>query len=114
MDSLLTMEDIKKGTGALAVRGSLATVHYRGSLVHGPEFANTYKDEPVRFRIGHHEVVAGLEWGILGMQVGGKRHLVVSPEYAYQHVGLPGSVPPFTAVEFEVELLGIESARPAA
>jgi FKBP-type peptidyl-prolyl cis-trans isomerase FkpA len=114
MDSLLTMEDVKQGTGAVAVRGSIATVHYRGSLFHGPQFTSTHEAEPVRFRIGHHDVIAGLEWGILGMRVGGRRHLVICPEYAYRYVGLPGFMPPFTVVEFEVELLGIENAELAA
>jgi FKBP-type peptidyl-prolyl cis-trans isomerase len=114
MDSLLTMQDVRQGTGAMAVRGSVATVHYRGSLPSGPRFTNTDKREPVRFQIGHHDVIAGLEWGILGMRVGDRRHLVISPEYGYRHVGLPGSVPPFTAVEFDIELLGVESAEIAA
>ena len=114
MDSLLTMEDVKQGTGAMAVRRSVATVHYRGSLLHGPQFTNTHDGAPMRILIGDHKVIAGLEWGVLGMRVGGQRHLVISAEYAYRHFGLPGSVPPFAAVEFDVELLGVESAEIAA
>ncbi len=108
------MEDVKQGTGAVAVRGTVATVHYRASLLHGPQYANTRDCEPVRIRIGAREVIAGLEWGIFGMRVGGHRHLVLSPEYAYRHIGLPGSVPPFTAVEFDVELLGVETLGAAS
>ncbi len=44
------------------------------------EFFRTSDEEPLEFRIGNNEVLAGLEKGVIGMQVGQKKSITVPPE----------------------------------
>jgi peptidylprolyl isomerase len=41
------------------------------------------------------------------MRVGGRRRLVVPPSLAYGAAGVPGVIPPNSALVFEVDLLGV-------
>ena len=43
------------------------------------------------------------------MRVGGKRRLSIPPELAYGEAGSSGSIPPNSRLQFECELVSIES-----
>lgn len=102
----IKIKDEKIGTGDIAEHGKVAVVHFRSRLNKGEERANTYSSgHPARIHLGKREVIPGLERGIEGMRVGGKRELVVSPHLAYGEKGVPGSIPPNAVLRFEVELL---------
>lgn len=110
MSSGLTIEDISQGTGAVAARGHLVTLHFNGFLNQGDQFGSSYTDgQPIRFIIGKREVIAGLERGVIGMQVGGHRRLIVSPHLAYRGTGVAGRIPPDAALTFEIELLDVQA-----
>jgi peptidylprolyl isomerase len=103
------VEEITVGTGVRAERGSVVTVHYRGFLRRGDQFRNSYDEgQPLRVRLGKREIIAGLERGIMGMRIGGRRRLVISPHLAYGEAGVPGVIPPHAVVIVEVELLDVE------
>lgn len=74
--------------------GSFVTLHYVGKLADGTVFETTNK-KPLRILAGEHAVIHGLEEGILGMKVGDKKRIVVSPEKAYgrHHKDLIEEVP---------------------
>jgi hypothetical protein len=46
--------------------------------------------------------------GMVGMRVGGRRHLVISPHLAYGAAGVPGVIPPNAVVIVEVELWNVQ------
>jgi FKBP-type peptidyl-prolyl cis-trans isomerase len=52
-------------------------------------------------------VIAGLEYGIEGMRVGGRRRLRVPPHLGYRDKGMSGKIPPNALLFFEVELLEV-------
>lgn len=52
-------------------------------------------------------LIAGMQEGILGMQVGGSRRIRIPASLAYQNIGIPGRIPPNSTIIFEVELVGI-------
>jgi FKBP-type peptidyl-prolyl cis-trans isomerase len=54
-------------------------------------------------------VIPGLEYGVEGMRVGGKRRLRVGPHLGYREEGVPGVVPANAVLEFHVTLVGITS-----
>uniref|UniRef100_A0A7S2GEU8 peptidylprolyl isomerase n=1 Tax=Florenciella parvula TaxID=236787 RepID=A0A7S2GEU8_9STRA len=64
---------------------------------------DTYKDKPVAFKYGQRPfqnvVCDGLEEGVQGMKVGGKRKLIVNQELAPPGVKLPPGVPIIYTVE---------------
>ncbi|MBL8525690.1 MAG: FKBP-type peptidyl-prolyl cis-trans isomerase, partial [Betaproteobacteria bacterium] len=65
-------EDILVGDGEIAQRGGLVEIQYTLSLNHGDI---VQRDQLYEFRIGEQQVVAGLEYGVEGMRVGGQRHI---------------------------------------
>jgi FKBP-type peptidyl-prolyl cis-trans isomerase len=104
----LKITELVIGDGALAEQGKVAVTHYRGFLSQGEQFRSSYDvDEPVSIRIGSRDIIAGVEKGIVGMRVGGKRRLKVSPHLAYRDVGAPG-IPPNAVLIFEIELLDVQ------
>ena len=111
----LQYEDVTPGTGASAKEGQDVTVHYTGWLFdanapqnRGRKFdASRDHGEPFEFNLGAGMVIPGWDEGVQGMQVGGKRVLVIPPELAYGPYGAGGVIPPNATLVFEVELLGV-------
>jgi FKBP-type peptidyl-prolyl cis-trans isomerase len=105
----LRITDIKIGTGPKVRLEQTVWVNYRGSFENGKEFDSSYTvdREPFAFTLGAGQVIKGWDEGITGMQVGGKRKLVVHPALAYGDLGVEGEIPPNATLIFEVELLKI-------
>jgi peptidylprolyl isomerase len=96
------------GTGASPKQGQNVTVHYTGTLENGFKFDSSVdKGQPYSFRIGTGVVIKGWDEGIMTMNVGGKRRLIVPANLAYGAAGRPG-IPPNATLIFEVELLGVQ------
>ncbi len=105
----LKIEVLKEGTGILADNNNTVTVHYTGYLEDGTKFDSSLdRGEPFSFVSGTGLVIQGWEQGVLGMQVGEKRKLTITPELAYGAAGAGGVIPPNATLIFEVELLEIQ------
>ena len=108
LDSGVQVRDLVCGTGEPAERGDSVTVSYVGRLADGERFDSTSeRGEPLTFRLGVGQVIAGWDEGVAGMRVGAKRQLVIPPESAYDDVGLPPDVPPGGTVVYEIQLLRV-------
>lgn len=107
--------DVHEGTGAEAVPGQAVTVHYTGWLYdenaadqHGRKFDSSRdRNEPFVFALGGGMVIKGWDQGVAGMKVGGKRTLILPPEFGYGSRGAGGVIPPNATLIFDVELLGV-------
>lgn len=109
MPTELQKEDIVIGNGPEAMTGKQVWVNYTGKLTDGTVFDSSYKrSEPFSFTLGSGQVIPGWEQGIVGMKVGGKRTLTISPTLAYGPNGVPGAIPPNAVLIFEVELLKVQ------
>lgn len=109
----LGITDLKVGTGEAAKAGSYITVHYKGTLAQsGVKFDSSYdRGEPITLKLQvptetESGVILGWVMGIDGMQVGGKRRLIIPANLAYAESG-SGSIPPNADLVFEVELLSV-------
>jgi FKBP-type peptidyl-prolyl cis-trans isomerase/protein-disulfide isomerase len=100
----LVVEDIEVGTGAAANRGDEVTVDYTGKLADGTVFDSSIGRAPFKFVLGERKVIQGWDQGLIGMRIGGKRHLVIPPGLAYGSRGAPPRIPPNATLTFDVEL----------
>ena len=102
----LYVKDLEPGTGAVAATGQTVSVHYTGWLPDGTKVDSSVdRNEPLSFPLGAGQVIAGWEEGVAGMQVGGRRKLVIPPSLGYGAGGMGGIIPPNATLVFEVELL---------
>jgi FKBP-type peptidyl-prolyl cis-trans isomerase len=106
-ESGLRITDLVIGDGPEARSGQTVIVNYRGTLQSGKEFDSSYGRGPFSFPLGAGRVIRGWDEGVAGMQVGGKRKLVIPPDLAYGERGAGGVIPPNATLIFEVELLEI-------
>jgi FKBP-type peptidyl-prolyl cis-trans isomerase len=103
----LAIEDLVVGTGATAAAGDTVTVNYVGTLQNGTKFDSSYdRNQPLTFRLGAGQVIAGWDQGVPGMRVGGRRKLSIPPSLAYGTSGY-GPIPPNATLIFEIELLAV-------
>jgi peptidylprolyl isomerase len=104
-DSGLTIIEVAPGDPA-AKKGDIVWVEYTGTLKDGTEFDSSKGREPIRFTLGHGDVIKGWDEGIQGMKVGEKRQLVIPPNLGYG-AQATGKIPANSELHFDVELIGI-------
>ncbi|MEM9630046.1 MAG: FKBP-type peptidyl-prolyl cis-trans isomerase [Pseudomonadota bacterium] len=108
----LQIKDIEKGTGEEANVGETVVVHYTGWLMDGTKFDSSVdRGRPFSFTLGERRVIPGWEKGVEGMQVGGKRELIIPPDMAYGAQGAGGVIPPNATLKFEIELLEVKGKK---
>ena len=107
----LYVQDPVVGEGVRADSGDIARVHYTGWLPSGVEFDSRREGAPLEIALGYGRVIAGWDQGVVGMQVGGRRKLVVPPALGYGAAGR-GRIPANSTLVFEVELVGVEDRTP--
>ena len=82
-------------------------VHYEGTLIDGTVFDSSYKrGESITF--GLNQVIKGWTEGLQLMSIGSKYNLYLPYQLAYGERGAGANIPPYAALIFTVELLGIE------
>ena len=100
--------DLKLGTGDEAREGKILEVHYIGWLTDKTKFDSTRDcDQPLTLRLGAGDVIKGLDEGLVGMKVGGKRRLIIPPELGFGKEGGGERIPPDATLIYEVELLAV-------
>ena len=107
MSDELQVIDIQLGEGKTVVKGALITTQYRGFLEDGSSFDSSYdRGKPFQCVIGTGRVIKGWDQGLMGMQVGGKRKLLVPAHLGYGERAV-GAIPANANLVFEIELLEV-------
>ncbi|WP_439258118.1 FKBP-type peptidyl-prolyl cis-trans isomerase [Lonepinella sp. BR2271] len=105
-ESGLQYEIITTGTGNKPSRDSKVRVHYTGKLIDGTTFdSSVVRGTPAEFPVSG--VIAGWTEALQLMPVGSKWRLTIPHNLAYGERGAGQSIPPFSVLVFDVELLGI-------
>jgi FKBP-type peptidyl-prolyl cis-trans isomerase len=106
--------DLVVGTGTTASVGRALTVNYTGWLYDATQpdnkglvFDTSIGKTPFLFTLGAGQVIAGWERGLLGMQVGGTRRLVIPPSLAYGGTR-SNVIPAYATLIFDIELLSVQ------
>lgn len=105
-ESGLQYEVLTEGTGKVPAKTDKVRVHYTGSLIDGTVFdSSVQRGTPAEFPVTG--VIAGWVEALQMMPVGSKWRLTIPHELAYGERGAGASIPPFSTLIFEVELLDI-------
>lgn len=105
-ESGLQYEVIKMGKGKKPSATDRVKVHYHGTLIDGTVFdSSVERGEPITF--GLNQVIKGWTEGVQLMPIGSKFKFYIPQELGYGSQNA-GSIPPYSTLIFEVELLGIE------
>lgn len=97
---------ILKGTGSVPTTKSTVRVHYRGTLINGKEFDNSFiRKHPETFRV--NEVIEGWQEALKVMPVGSRWMIYIPYELGYGTRAC-GDIPAYSTLIFEVELLGVK------
>lgn len=111
-ESGLQYEVVAAGEGDKPVATDIVKVHYTGTLIDGTKFDSSVdRGEPATFPL--NRVIPGWTEGVQLMSVGAKYRFYIPSDLGYGPAGA-GTIPPNSALIFDVELLGIESSEPAA
>lgn len=97
---------LTNGDGTISPKAnSVVNVHYKGTLINGREFDNSWKRScPEAFRL--NEVIDGWQIALQHMHVG-DRWIIYIPYTVGYGTRASGPIPAHSTLIFEVELLGI-------
>jgi len=106
-DSGLQYEVLEAGSGAKPTAQSTVLTHYHGTLIDGTVFdSSVERGEPAEF--GVTQVIPAWTEALLMMSVGDKWRIACPPVLAYGAQGAGDSIPPNTALVFEIHLIEIK------
>ncbi len=102
----LVIVDIYPGDGTELETGGSGVFEYEGVLFgDGSTFDSSWdRGSPVSLSL--ERVIPGWQEGLVGMQVGGRRMIIVPPDAAYGDRALPG-IPPNSTLVFVVDLVEV-------
>lgn len=102
-------EVVKSSSTTKAAAGKTVKVHYSGYLADGKMFdSSVERGEPIEFKLGQAQVIAGWEEGISLMNVGDKLRLIIPYYLAYGENGRPPMIPAKADLTFDVELIEVK------
>ncbi len=106
-ESGLQYEVLEAGSGETPGLTSTVVTHYHGTFVDGGVFdSSVERGEPAEF--GVNQVIPGWTEALQLMSVGDKWRIACPPTLAYGEQGAGDSIPPNTALVFEIHLLAIK------
>ena len=112
LPSGLQYKVLTQGTGAVPTTSDKVKVHYEGRLIDGTVFdaSKNHGDEPAEFR--PTDVIKGWTEALTMMPVGSKWQVYIPFELAYGSRDA-GQIKPYSALIFDIELVGIVDDKPA-
>lgn len=102
-----------EGIGLAAGWCQFVAVHYTASILDGDTFESTRdRNQPLVFTPGMGGLIDGFEQGVIGLQAGNERRLIIPPELGYgsePHRNIEGEVivPPNSTLIYDLEVLEV-------
>ena len=111
-ESGLQYEIVEEGSGETPTAEDVVKVHYHGTLLDGTVFDSSVdRGEPIEFPV--NGVIKGWQEALQLMPVGSKFKVWIPQELAYGAQGA-GTIPPYSALIFDIELIDITTGQQAA
>lgn len=105
----LQFKVLKLGTGKKPVATSKVKVHYKGTLLDGTVFDDSYsRGNPMEFELD--KVIRGFQEGLMLMPEGSKFVFYIPPQIGYGDRQV-GRIPPNSLLIFEVELFEVKDMQ---
>jgi peptidylprolyl isomerase len=106
----LESADLITGTGKEAAPGDQVTVQYvLATYSAGKVIQSSWTSQPFTFVLGQGQVIPGWDKGVVGMQVGGRRELIIPPSLGYGATAPPGAqgIAANDTLVFVIDLLSV-------
>jgi FKBP-type peptidyl-prolyl cis-trans isomerase FkpA len=98
-----------KGQTRHVKAGDQVSVHYKGYLLDGKVFDSSIpRNQPFEFTVGSGMVIKGWDEALMLMDIGDKLKVIIPYQLAYGERGSPPTIPEFSPLVFEIELLNIK------
>lgn len=102
----LQYQVLSDGDGASPTASDTVRCHYEGRLIDGTVFDSSYqRGVPAEFPL--NGVISGWTEGLQLMKEGAKYRFFIPYDLAYGSRGAGGSIPPYAALIFDVELIKV-------
>ena len=103
----LQYQVLREGNGQSPKATDTVECHYEGTLIDGTKFDSSYdRGQTATFPL--NQVIAGWTEGLQLMKEGGKYRFFIPYELGYGERGAGASIPPFSALVFDVELVSVK------
>ena len=103
----LQYQVLREGNGQSPKATDTVECHYEGTLIDGTKFDSSY-ERGQNATIPHNKVIAGWTEGLQLMKEGGKYRFFIPYELGYGERGAGASIPPFSTLVFDVELVSVK------
>jgi FKBP-type peptidyl-prolyl cis-trans isomerase FklB len=107
LPSGLQYQVLNDGNGKKPKATDQVECHYEGTLIDGTKFDSSY-DRGQTATFGLNQVIAGWTEGLQLMQEGAKYRFFIPYQLGYGERGAGASIPPFSALIFDVELVAVK------
>jgi FKBP-type peptidyl-prolyl cis-trans isomerase len=103
---LVRRDQLVPDSGVPVEEGDTVAIHYELRLADRTLVESSReRGLPLRFQVGAGAVPRGLEQGVLGMRLFGRRRIEVPAELGYGREGRPPMIPPDARLIIDVELM---------
>ncbi len=103
----LQYQILREGNGQSPKATDTVECHYEGTLIDGTKFDSSYdRGQTATFPL--NQVIAGWTEGLQLMKEGGKYRFFIPYELGYGERGAGASIPPFSTLVFDVELVSVK------
>lgn len=99
----------KRGTGRLPKIGDMLRLHFTIEKLDGTQLFTSYAMDPIDVEYGSEFETKGFSEGIGYLRKAGKTKLIVPSHLAYDSIGVPQVLPPFSTLVYQLELMDILS-----
>ena len=103
----LQYQVLREGNGQSPKATDTVECHHEGTLIDGTKFDSSYdRGQTATFPL--NQVIAGWTEGLQLMKEGGKYRFFIPYELGYGERGAGASIPPFSTLVFDVELVSVK------